>query len=134
CADACGVGAISLTLGDVSDRRDLPSLTDELEVIGVPGLFLAGEIGGQALVRTATAQGAAVARTVASRQATGRGDASRLGSEPAVVGARSAAAGSQRNRGTTGATRPARGEDRRPPDEPLDLLIVGTGPGGMACS
>jgi ferredoxin len=71
CAAACPTGAIALTLGDLSDRRDLPALNEDLEAVGVPGLFLAGELGGFALVRTAVTQGAAAADAVAGRSAAG---------------------------------------------------------------
>ncbi|MHC5028398.1 MAG: NAD(P)-binding domain-containing protein [Planctomycetota bacterium] len=67
CAEACPVGAIGLTLGDLSDRDDLPALDESLEAVGVPGLFLAGEISGFALVRTAVRHGSAVADAAAQR-------------------------------------------------------------------
>lgn len=67
CAAACPTNAIALTLGDVKDRKDLPNVDASHEAVGVPGLFLAGEITGFALVRTAVAHGALVARTVADR-------------------------------------------------------------------
>lgn len=71
CAAACPTNAIALTLGDLKDRRDLPAIDAQHEAVGVPGLFLAGEITGFALVRTAVAHGALVARTVAERVASG---------------------------------------------------------------
>jgi len=67
CAEECPVGAIALTLGDLSERRDIPAVDEALEAPGVPGLFLAGELTGRALVRTAITHGTAVARTVAQR-------------------------------------------------------------------
>jgi len=67
CANACPVGAIALTLGDLSERKDIPALTDALESPTSPGLFLAGEVTGYALVRTAIAHGTAVAEEVARR-------------------------------------------------------------------
>ena len=67
CAAACPTNAIALTLGDLSDRRDLPAIDGDHEAVGVPGLFLAGEITGFALVRTAVAHGTLVARTIAAR-------------------------------------------------------------------
>jgi thioredoxin reductase/NAD-dependent dihydropyrimidine dehydrogenase PreA subunit len=67
CAAACPTSGIALTLGDLSNRRDLPALTEEFEAVGTPGLFLAGEITGFALVRTAIAQGTAVANVAATR-------------------------------------------------------------------
>jgi len=108
CAAACPTGAISLTLGDLAKRRDLPALTPELEAVGVPGLFLAGELGGFALVRTAVAQGVAAADGAARRVA---------GAKPAGVAVY--AGGSQAGENGNGL---------------LDLLIVGAGPGGLACS
>lgn len=69
CARACPTNAIALSLGDLKDRRDLPAIDDQHEAVGVPGLFLAGEITGFALVRTAVAHGELVARAVASRLA-----------------------------------------------------------------
>lgn len=67
CAEACPTQAIAVTLGDIKDRNDLPALDERLEVVGRPGLFLAGEITGYALIRTAVAHGTAVAREVAER-------------------------------------------------------------------
>lgn len=68
CAEACPTEAIALTLGDLSNRRDLPAIDDEHEAVGAPGLFLAGEITGFALVRTAVAHGRLVARAAAARR------------------------------------------------------------------
>ncbi len=65
CAAECPVGAIALTLGDISNRRDIPALTTELEVAGTEGLYLAGEVTGFALIRTAIEHGTNVAREVA---------------------------------------------------------------------
>ena len=67
CAQVCPTNAIALTLGDLKDRRDLPAIDHAHEAVGVPGLFLAGEITGFALVRTAVAHGTLVAEAVAAR-------------------------------------------------------------------
>jgi len=67
CAEECPTGAIVVTLGDLADRRDIPALSERLESPQVPGLFLAGELTGFALIRTAIAQGTAVANEVARR-------------------------------------------------------------------
>jgi len=67
CAEACPVGAIAVTLGDLSERKDIPVLSDTLESSAQRGLFLAGEVTGYALVRTAIAHGTAVAEEVARR-------------------------------------------------------------------
>ncbi|MFN7942612.1 MAG: NAD(P)-binding domain-containing protein [Thermoanaerobaculia bacterium] len=66
CADACPVGAIEVGLGDLKSRRDVPLLTDELET-SVPGIFVAGELTGLALIRNAVEQGGAVMDTIATR-------------------------------------------------------------------
>lgn len=67
CAEECPVGAVAVTLGDLSERRDIPALASDFESPHVPGLFLAGEVTGHALVRTAIAHGTSVAATVAAR-------------------------------------------------------------------
>jgi thioredoxin reductase/ferredoxin len=67
CAPACPVGAIALTFADLKERRDLPALSEHLESAPTPGLFLAGEVTGFALVRTAIAHGVAVANEAARR-------------------------------------------------------------------
>ena len=67
CAEECPVGAVALTFSDLESRRDLPVLSDSLESPQAPGLFLAGEVTGFALVRAAIMQGSAVAAEVARR-------------------------------------------------------------------
>lgn len=69
CAEACPTGAIALTFGDLTGRDDLPAITEEFEAVGVPGLFLAGELTGFSLVRTAVSHGTTVAGAVARRVA-----------------------------------------------------------------
>ncbi|HED52610.1 MAG TPA: 4Fe-4S dicluster domain-containing protein [Phycisphaerales bacterium] len=65
CEDVCPTGAINVTLGNVSTRKDLPAIDENLGAIGVPGLYLAGELTGFALVRTAVEHGTAVANHIA---------------------------------------------------------------------
>lgn len=67
CAAECPTGGISIALGDVESRDDIPAIDDSFEVVGRPGLFLAGEVTGYALIRTAIAHGSAVAAQVAAR-------------------------------------------------------------------
>ncbi len=67
CERECPVGAITVTLGDLTERDDIPALTAELEAVGAPGLFLAGELTAHALIKTAVDQGAAVGLEVARR-------------------------------------------------------------------
>lgn len=67
CETVCPVGAITVTLTNVAERRDIPALSDELEAVGTPGLFLAGEVTAHALIKVAIDQGTAVADEVARR-------------------------------------------------------------------
>jgi thioredoxin reductase len=66
CAEACPVGAIVVGLGDLSARPDVPQLTEELEST-VRGVFIAGELGGLALIRNAVEQGVRGIEAVARR-------------------------------------------------------------------
>ena len=66
CAEQCPVQGIVLTLGDLSKRTDIPALSN-LEAVGRSGLFLAGEVTGYALIRTAVQHGRQVAQEVSSR-------------------------------------------------------------------
>lgn len=66
CETACPVGAIEVGLGEVRGRADLPILESTLET-NVPGLFVAGELGGLSLVRNAVGQGRQAARAIARR-------------------------------------------------------------------
>jgi thioredoxin reductase/NAD-dependent dihydropyrimidine dehydrogenase PreA subunit len=130
CADACPVGAVAVTLGDVSMRDDLPAVSDDLEAVGVPGLFIAGELGGYALVRTAIAQGTVVADVVAQRvprRQPGRSPAGSTKRRPAVAGSRAASARPATTGGSVAVLDAAS-------DGPLDLLVVGAGPAGLACA
>jgi thioredoxin reductase/Pyruvate/2-oxoacid:ferredoxin oxidoreductase delta subunit len=92
CERECPVDAITVTLADLGTRRDVPALSHDLEAVGSPGLFLAGEVTAHALIKTAVEQGAAVGAEVARRT-----------EAPGPQGA-------------------------------LDLVVVGAGPAGIACS
>jgi len=72
CAEVCPTAGLAVTLGDLSDRRDIPAIDSNLEVRNSPGLYLAGEVTGYALVRTAISHGVAVADEVAARRTTMR--------------------------------------------------------------
>ncbi len=118
CAAECPVGAIVLTLGDLRERRDLPNLQENLESPRVPGLFLAGEVTGYALVRTAIAHGAAVAEEIGRR--------ARLARAPAPLRV-------PRQRPDHGGG-VAVAEPVEAATDVLDLVIVGAGPAGLSCS
>jgi thioredoxin reductase/NAD-dependent dihydropyrimidine dehydrogenase PreA subunit len=86
CAAACPVAAIKLVFG--SERRgvDIPLVKPDFET-NVPGIYIAGELGGMGLIRKASEQGRQAMASIAKR-------------------ARTAA--------------------------PLDVVIVGAGPAGIA--
>jgi thioredoxin reductase/Pyruvate/2-oxoacid:ferredoxin oxidoreductase delta subunit len=106
CERECPVGAITVTLTKLDRRRDVPVLTEQLEAVGSPGLFLAGEVTAHALIKPAIEQGTAVAAEVARRIAEEGSGAS--GRDPVRAS----------ERGSAG----------------LDLCIVGAGPAGLACA
>lgn len=56
CFHACPVQAISLFIGTEKRGVDLPHLTPEFETT-IPGLFIAGELGGMGLIKNAVEQG-----------------------------------------------------------------------------
>ena len=69
CEAACPVGALTVGLGEIAQRPDMPVLSDELET-SVPGMFIAGELGGLALIRNAVDQGQRVMDMIAARVGT----------------------------------------------------------------
>lgn len=81
CRAACPVGAISLVFG--SERRgvDIPTLSPQFET-SVPGIFIAGELGGMGLIRNALEQGRQAVEAIAARA---RGNAGML--DLVIVGA-----------------------------------------------
>ncbi len=87
CEIACPVGAIEVGLGDMKSREDIPQLDDWQQSLSVPGLFIAGELGGLALVRNAIAQSKTAVERIAglapAARRSGGGDVFDL----AVVGA-----------------------------------------------
>ena len=66
CADACPVGAITMLMANPSMAADLPYLTAEYET-SVENLFIAGELGGLALIKNAVSQGRSCVDTIAHR-------------------------------------------------------------------
>jgi thioredoxin reductase len=129
CAEACPVGAIQVTLGDLSKRDDIPVLSDDLEASGVPGLYLAGEVTGYALVRTAITHGAAVAAHVAQRVGQTAPAKSRSDNRHGKIDNRHTPSG-----GLDPKTAGTLVLEEHPEPEILDLLIVGAGPAGLSCS
>jgi ferredoxin len=72
CAEACPVGAIQVGLGDITKRDDIP-LLDEFNQTNVPGLWIAGELSGFALINNAVEQGRKVASRIAELASTEQG-------------------------------------------------------------
>src|SRR3954470_3488327 len=57
CRTSCPVGAISLVFGTAKRGIDIPVLSPDFET-NVPGIFVAGELGGMGAIRTAPVLGA----------------------------------------------------------------------------
>ena len=66
CASACPVGAIKLVFGTATRGMDIPKVTPQFET-NVPGIFIAGELGGMGLIRNAVKQGPQAVNTIAAR-------------------------------------------------------------------
>lgn len=88
CERACPVGAIELVFG--SDKRgvELPQVHPDFQT-NVPGLFVAGELGGMGLIANAVEQGTQAMDTVISaiKGRTGDFDVVIVGAGPAGIGA-----------------------------------------------
>jgi len=56
CKDACPMGAITLVFGSESRGVDIPHVNQNFET-NMPGIFIAGELGGMGLIRNAVEQG-----------------------------------------------------------------------------
>ncbi|MEZ5988206.1 MAG: FAD-dependent oxidoreductase [Planctomycetota bacterium] len=67
CERECPVEAITITLANAAERRDVPVLDERLQAVGSEGLFLAGEVTARALIKTAIDHGRSVADEVARR-------------------------------------------------------------------
>ena len=66
CAEACPVGAITMVMASPGMSADLAHLTPQFET-SVPNMFIAGELGGLALIKNAINQGRDCIDTVAAR-------------------------------------------------------------------
>jgi thioredoxin reductase/ferredoxin len=73
CRTACPVDAITLVFGSARRGVDLPRVTPWFET-NVPGIFIAGELGGMGLIRNATEQGRQALEQIAARRPRGKGD------------------------------------------------------------
>ena len=85
CEEACPVSAIEVGLGDLRSREDIP-LMDPWQETSVPGLFVAGELGGLALVKNAMGQGRKVIERISQKVVSARGQAGGDVLDVAIVG------------------------------------------------
>ena len=84
CREACPTGAISLVLGTAERGIDIPALSPDFQT-NVPGIFVAGELGGMGLIRNGIEQGRQAVDAIAKRLA--RHPADPDAHEIAIVGA-----------------------------------------------
>jgi len=66
CKEACPMGGIQLVFGTERRGIEIPQVSPEFET-NVPGVFIAGEIGGMGLIRNAIEQGRQAMESVARR-------------------------------------------------------------------
>src|SRR5579864_884190 len=66
CADVCPVGAITMVMAKATASADMPALTPECET-SISNLFIAGELGGLALIKNAVNQGRECVDLITSR-------------------------------------------------------------------
>jgi thioredoxin reductase (NADPH) len=66
CFNACPVHAISLCIGTEKRGIDLPHISPEFET-NVPGIFIAGELGGMGLIKNAVEQGRQSVEVISKR-------------------------------------------------------------------
>ncbi len=75
CRSACPVGAITLVFGTATRGVDIPDVGPDFQT-NVPGIYIAGELGGMGLIRNAIEQGRqAIASIAATRMQAHHGDA-----------------------------------------------------------
>ncbi len=91
CEAACPVEAISLVFGTEKRGIDIPQLKPTFET-NVPGIFIAGELGGMGLIRKGVDQGQRAIQTIAQKRSkSGELDVVIVGSGPAGISASLAA-------------------------------------------
>lgn len=92
CAAACPVGALAVGLGDIGARDDIPQQDEHLQT-NLPGVYVAGELSGYALIRNAVAQGVKAVEHIANQPRSENGllDLVIVGAGPAGLSAALAA-------------------------------------------
>jgi thioredoxin reductase/NAD-dependent dihydropyrimidine dehydrogenase PreA subunit len=71
CQKVCPTGAISLVFGTAERGVDLPAVNPDFST-NVPGVFIAGELGGMGLIRNAIEQGSQAMEAIAERARSAR--------------------------------------------------------------
>jgi len=82
CKQACPMDAITLVFGTATRGVDIPNVGRDFQT-NVPGIFIAGELGGMGLIRNAIEQGRQAIDSVARRASAGK----KLDYDVAIVGA-----------------------------------------------
>ena len=91
CANSCPVGAIKLVFGTETRGVDIPQLKPNFET-NVPGIYIAGELGGMGLIRKAVEQGRQAMDSISKRgRAKTPHDVVVIGAGPAGISATLAA-------------------------------------------
>lgn len=70
CAASCPLGAITLVFGTARRGMDIPYVKPNFET-NVPGIYIAGELGGMGLIRKAAEQGRQAVESIARNRAEG---------------------------------------------------------------
>ena len=89
CAAACPVQALSLVFGTEKRGMDIPNISPEFET-NVPGVYIAGELGGMGLIRKTAEQGRQAMDAIRRRAAAGHAaplDVVIVGAGPAGISA-----------------------------------------------
>ena len=89
CQEACPVGAIELVFGTEHRGIDIPMVTPNFET-NIPGIFIAGELGGMGLIRNAIEQGRQALESIEKLdglRTPGRHDLIIVGAGPAGIAA-----------------------------------------------
>ena len=90
CAIACPVNGIQLVFGTEKRGMDIPQVNPSFET-NVPGIFIAGELGGMGLIRKTTEQGRQAMDNIAKRKGKSFYDVVIIGAGPAGIAATLAA-------------------------------------------
>src|SRR6516225_2709797 len=68
CREACPYGAITLVFGTEKRGVDIPHVSPDFQT-NVPGIYIAGELGGMGLIRNAISQGSQAVESIRQRSA-----------------------------------------------------------------